>query len=81
MSAPDRYLDYPGREDRLSGGVRRIPIGTPRGRFTVWTKRVGNNPALKVLLLHGGPGAPTSISRPATVTLAVALLSPDRSVC
>jgi proline iminopeptidase len=57
MSAPDRYLDYSGREDRLSGGVRRIPIETPRGRFTVWTKRVGNNPALKVLLLHGGPGA------------------------
>jgi len=57
MSAPDRYLDYSGREDRLSGGVRRIPIDTPRGRFTVWTKRVGNNPALKVLLLHGGPGA------------------------
>ncbi len=57
MSAPDRYLDYSGREDRLSGGVRRIPIDTPRGRFTVWTRRVGNNPALKVLLLHGGPGA------------------------
>ena len=57
MSAPGRYLDYSGREDRLSGGVRRIPIDTPRGRFTVWTKRVGNNPALKVLLLHGGPGA------------------------
>ena len=57
MSVPGRYLDYSGREDRLSGGVRRIPIDTPRGRFTVWTKRVGNNPALKVLLLHGGPGA------------------------
>ena len=27
------------------------------GRFQVWTKRVGNNPDLKVLLLHGGPGA------------------------
>jgi proline iminopeptidase len=23
----------------------------------VWTKRVGNNPRIKVLLLHGGPGA------------------------
>jgi proline iminopeptidase len=57
MDAADRYLDYSGRDDRLSGGARRIPIDTPRGRFAVWTKRVGNNPELKVLLLHGGPGA------------------------
>ncbi len=34
-----------------------IPITTPAGNFTVWTKRVGNNPTIKVLLLHGGPGA------------------------
>ena len=34
-----------------------IPITTPKGNFHVWTKRVGNNPKLKVLLLHGGPGA------------------------
>jgi proline iminopeptidase len=34
-----------------------IPITTPKGSFRVWTKRVGNNPKLKVLLLHGGPGA------------------------
>jgi proline iminopeptidase len=51
-----RYLDYTGREDRLSGGARRIPIETPSGPFAVWTKRVGNNPDLKLLLLHGGPG-------------------------
>ena len=51
------YLDYSGRADRLSGGARRIPVDTPSGRFSVWTKRVGNNPDLKVLLLHGGPGA------------------------
>jgi proline iminopeptidase len=50
------YLDYSGRSDRLSGGARRIPIETPVGSFAVWTKRVGNNPDLKVLLLHGGPG-------------------------
>ncbi len=35
----------------------RIPVTTPKGTFNVWTKRVGNNPTLKVLLLHGGPGA------------------------
>jgi proline iminopeptidase len=34
-----------------------IPITTPKGSFRVWTKRVGNNPSLRVLLLHGGPGA------------------------
>src|SRR5271163_5290458 len=53
----DSYLDNSARADRLSGGVRRIPITTPYGRYTVWTKRVGNNPRIKVLLLHGGPGA------------------------
>ena len=34
-----------------------IPISTPKGTFNVWTKRIGHNPKLKVLLLHGGPGA------------------------
>jgi proline iminopeptidase len=57
MTAPDAYLDSTGRPDRLSGGARLIPITTPRGDFRVWTKRVGNNPAIKLLLLHGGPGA------------------------
>ena len=51
------YLDSSSREDRLSGGSRRIPIGTPSGRFEVWTKRTGNNPTLRLLLLHGGPGS------------------------
>lgn len=50
------YHDTTGRTDVLSGGVRMIPITTPKGNFRVWTKRVGNNPTLKVLLLHGGPG-------------------------
>jgi proline iminopeptidase len=53
----NHYLDYSGRNDVLSGGVRMIPIDTPRGEYRVWTKRVGNNPDLRVLLLHGGPGA------------------------
>ncbi len=50
------YLDSTGRDDILSGGVRMIPIETPKGTFRVWTKRVGNSPSMKVLLLHGGPG-------------------------
>ncbi len=51
------YLDYSNRGDKLSGGVKMIPIQTSAGEFMVWTKRVGNNPTIKVLLLHGGPGA------------------------
>ena len=51
------YLDYTGRDDLLSGGVRMIPVETPKGTFRVWTKRVGNSPTMRVLLLHGGPGA------------------------
>ncbi len=54
---PADYLDYSGRDDVLSGGVRLIPIDTPRGTFRVWTKRIGNHPTMKVLILHGGPGA------------------------
>jgi proline iminopeptidase len=38
-----------------TGGVQLIPIKTPKGEFKVWTKRFGNNPKIKVLLLHGGP--------------------------
>jgi proline iminopeptidase len=51
------YLDNSGREDVLSGGARMIPVDTPAGRYRVWVKRTGNNPGLRVLLLHGGPGA------------------------
>jgi proline iminopeptidase len=38
-------------------GVHMIPISTPKGEFRVWTRRVGDNPRIKLLLLHGGPGA------------------------
>lgn len=55
-SVPSAYLDYSTRDDVLSGGVKMIPIETSKGAFRVWTKRVGNNPRIKVLLLHGGPG-------------------------
>lgn len=39
-----------------TGGVKLISVETPVGKFHVWTKRIGNNPKIKVLLLHGGPG-------------------------
>src|SRR6202044_4155126 len=51
------YLDSSGRDDVLSGGARRIPVSTPAGEYRVWVKRVGNNPDVRLLLLHGGPGA------------------------
>jgi proline iminopeptidase len=40
-----------------TAGVRMIPIQTPKGPFKVWTKRFGRNPRIRLLLLHGGPGA------------------------
>lgn len=54
---PINYFDNTGRDDVKSGGVKMIEITTPKGNFKVWTKRVGNNPDIKVLLLHGGPGS------------------------
>lgn len=50
------YFDHASQGEILTGGVKMIPITTPKGTFHVWTKRVGNNPKLAVLLLHGGPG-------------------------
>ena len=57
LDSTNKYLDYSSKDDKLSGGVKMIEIETPSGKFNVWTKRVGNNPTKKVLLLHGGPGA------------------------
>ncbi len=58
-SAPEEtssvnYYDL-GETGLKSGGVKMIPIHN--GKYKVWTKRVGNNPTIKVLLLHGGPSA------------------------
>ncbi|MGC4038926.1 MAG: proline-specific peptidase family protein [Chitinophagaceae bacterium] len=59
-SGPDTpvsdYFNY-GDSSVQSAGVTMIPIETPIGKFKVWTKRFGNNPSIKVLLLHGGPAA------------------------
>jgi proline iminopeptidase len=52
-----QYFDTTGRNDILWGGIKMIKISTPKGDFNVWTKRTGNNPRIKILLLHGGPGA------------------------
>ncbi len=47
----------PAREGVQNGNVTVVPIETPEGVFKVWTKRFGNNPRIKLLLLNGGPGA------------------------
>ncbi|RYY38262.1 MAG: alpha/beta fold hydrolase [Chitinophagaceae bacterium] len=48
------YFNY-GDSGVQYAGIRMIPIETPVGNFKVWTKRFGNNPRIKILLLHGGP--------------------------
>jgi proline iminopeptidase len=48
------YFNY-GDTSIQVAGIRLIPIKTPVGAFKVWTKRFGNNPDIKILLLHGGP--------------------------
>lgn len=55
QSGTKQYFDY-GETGMKTAGVKMIPIETPKGTFKVWTKRIGNNPRIKVLLLHGGPG-------------------------
>ena len=49
----ENYFNYGDSVE--SAGVKMIPIATPVGTFNVWTKRFGNNPKIKILLLHGGP--------------------------
>ena len=51
------YFNYNDTAVIKSGGIKMISINTPKGKFNVWTKRFGNNPKIKVLLLHGGPGS------------------------
>jgi proline iminopeptidase len=50
------YFNY-GDTGVQTAGIKMIPIKTPVGEFKVWTKRFGNNPLIKILLLHGGPAA------------------------
>ncbi|NOQ92847.1 MAG: proline iminopeptidase-family hydrolase [Flavobacteriaceae bacterium] len=55
-NSTNSYLDYSNNDDQFTGGINMIPITTSKGTFNVYTKRVGNNPKMRVLLLHGGPG-------------------------
>lgn len=57
-AAPEANDYFAQSADTLqTGGIKMIPITTPKGTLNVWTKRIGNNPKIKVLLLNGGPGA------------------------
>jgi proline iminopeptidase len=51
-----QYFNY-GENGVQMAGIKMIPVKTPAGEFKVWTKRWGNNPKIKILLLHGGPAA------------------------
>lgn len=46
------YLDFKTPGSYQAAGIQMLPIS---GGYKVWTKRFGNNPDIKVLLLHGGP--------------------------
>ncbi len=50
--------DYfaPHEKGIQSGNVKMIAIESMGKQFNIWTKRVGNNPKVKILLLNGGPG-------------------------
>jgi proline iminopeptidase len=50
------YFKSADTDSVKTGGVQMVDIITASGKFKVWTKRFGNNPTIKVLLLHGGPG-------------------------
>ena len=50
------YFNY-GDTGVQMAEIKMIPVKTPAGEFKVWTKRIGNNPRIKVLLLHGGPAS------------------------
>ena len=39
-----------------TGGVQIVEIKSGEKTFKIWTKRIGNNPKIKLLLLNGGPG-------------------------
>jgi proline iminopeptidase len=52
-SAPSSSYNDLGETGVKAGGVKLIAVAN--GKYKVWTKRIGNNPSIKVLLLHGGP--------------------------
>ncbi len=46
------YMNFTTPGDFQAAGVQMIDL---QEGYKIWTKRFGNNPSIKVLLLHGGP--------------------------
>ena len=59
-------------EAQQTADVRMIPVETSKGTFRVWTRRLGDNPSIKVLLLHGGPGFTHEYLEPLAESLSAA---------
>lgn len=72
-TAPVEADTVPPPDDPLNpagirmAGVKMIPVRS--GKYKVWTKTIGDGP-VKVLLLHGGPGA--------SILAAAKLIGPTR---
>ena len=58
QSAQINTSDYFAKQDSgiQTGNEKIIQIESFGKKFNVWTKRFGNNPTTKILLLNGGPG-------------------------
>jgi len=56
INSPSNYFQN-SADSIQTGGVKMISLQTAKGPFKIWTKRIGNNPKIKLLLLNGGPGA------------------------
>ena len=69
---PASYYDTPATPTSTAAARGMIAVTTPKGTFHVWTKRIGNNPRIKLLLLHGGPGATHEYFEPADMHLPAA---------
>lgn len=58
QSAQLSLSDYFARQDSgiQTGNEKIVQIESLGKKFNIWTKRFGNNPKTKILLLNGGPG-------------------------
>ncbi len=57
MQSEHSQPEHSGRDETQKDGVRMIPISTSKGEHQVWTRQVGSNPDIRLLLLHGGPAS------------------------
>jgi proline iminopeptidase len=68
----DPGVDEGATASVVDDGVRMIPVKTSTATYRVWTRKLGDNPSAKVLLLHGGPGATHEYLEPVADALASA---------